>query len=89
MDFVVNESGCRQLSVDMLNYLKEIAGLVSEIDSQNGNLQAALGDDYEAIASSVRIITGELNSAYRELNTIIADMNEYMSRVHQARVSLN
>lgn len=89
MDFVVNESGCRQLSTDMLLSLKEIAGLVSEIDSQNGTLKAALGDDYDAIARTVRIMSAELNNAYQELNTIINDMGEYMARVHQARVSLN
>lgn len=89
MEFVVNESGCRQLSADMLLSLKEIAGLVAEIDSQNGTLKAALGDDYDAIAATVRIMTSELNSAYQELNTIISDMGEYMARVHEARVSLN
>ncbi len=89
MEFVVNESGCRALSADMLSNLKEIAGLVSEIDSQNGTLKAALGDDYDAIARTVRIMTSELNSAYQELNTIINDMGEYMARVHEARVSLN
>lgn len=89
MEFVVNESGCRALSTDMLSNLKEIAGLVSEIDSQNGTLKAALGDDYDAIARTVRIMAGELNSAYQELNTIINDMSEYMARVHEARVSLN
>lgn len=89
MEFVVNESGCRQLSVDMLTNLKDIAGLVAEIDSQNGTLKAALGDDYDAIARTVRVMTSELNSAYQELNTIIKDMGEYMAQVHQARVSLN
>lgn len=89
MEFVVNENGCRQLSADMLTSLKEIAGLVAEIDSQNGNLKAALGDDYDAIARTVRIMSGELNNAYQELNTIINDMGEYMAQVHQARVSLN
>lgn len=89
MDFIVNESGCRQLSADMLTNLKDIAGLVAEIDSQNGTLKAALGDDYDAIARTVRIMTSELNSAYQELNTIIKDMGEYMAQVHQARVSLN
>ena len=89
MEFVVNESGCRALSTDMLSNLKEIAGLVSEIDSQNGTLKAALGDDYDAIARIVRTMTSELNSAYQELNTIINDMSEYMARVHEARVSLN
>lgn len=89
MEFVVNESGCRQLSADMLTNLKDIAGLVAEIDSQNGTLKAALGDDYDAIARTVRVMTSELNSAYQELNTIIKDMGEYMAHVHQARVSLN
>lgn len=89
MEFVVNESGCRQLSEDMLSNLKEIAGLVAEIDNQNGNLKAALGDDYDAIARTVHIMSGELNNAYQELNTIINDMGEYMAQVHQARVSLN
>lgn len=50
MEFIVNESGCRQLSADMLTNMREIAMLVSEIDSQNGTLKAALGDDYDAIA---------------------------------------
>ena len=89
MEFVVNESGCRQLSADMLTNLKDIAGLVAEMDSQNGTLKAALGDDYDAIARTVRVMTSELNSAYQELNTIIKDMGEYMAQVHQARVSLN
>lgn len=89
MEFVVNESGCRQLSADMLTNLKDIAGLVAEIDNQNGTLKAALGDDYDAIARTVRVMTSELNSAYQELNTIIKDMGEYMAQVHQARVSLN
>ena len=85
MEFVIDESGCRRLRADMLAYLKDIAGLVAEIDSQNGTLKAALGDDYEAIASMVRVIASELNSASLELNTIIDDMGEYMARVHQAR----
>jgi hypothetical protein len=89
MEFIVNESGCRQLSADMLTNMREIAMLVSEIDSQNGTLRAALGDDYDAIARSVRIMTSELQNAHSELNVIINDMNEYMSRVHQARVSLD
>lgn len=89
MEFVVNESGCRQLSMDMLSNMKEIATLISEIDSQNGTLKAALGDDYDAIARSVRYMTSELQNAHSELNVIINDMNEYMARVHQARVSLN
>lgn len=89
MEFVVNESGCRKLSADMLTNMRSIATLISEIDAQNGTLKAALGDDYEAIARSVRTMTSELTNAHSELNVIINDMNDYMSRVHQARVSLN
>lgn len=89
MEFVVNEAGCRQLSTDMLTNMKTIAGLISEIEGQNGNLRAALGDDYDAIANSIRNMIAELGNAYSELNVIINDMNEYMSRVQQARVSLN
>lgn len=89
MEFIVNESGCRQLSTDMLTNMREIASLVSKIDAQNGTLKAALGDDYDAIARSVRIMASELQNAHSELNVIINDMNEYMSRVHQARVSLD
>lgn len=89
MEFVVNERGCRQLSADMLLSLKEIAGLVTKIDSQNGTLKAALGDDYDTIARTVRIMTAELSGAYQELNTIINDMSEYMARIHEARVSLD
>lgn len=89
MQFTVNEQGCRQLGIDMLSHMRSIAQLVAEIDGQNGTLRAALGEDYEAIARTVRVMTAELGSAQQELNTIIADMNEYMSRVQQARVSLN
>lgn len=89
MEFIVDESRCRQLSKDMLLNLKEIAGLISEIDDRNGTLKAALGEDYGAIARIVSIISGELNNAQQELNTIIKDMGEYMKLVQQVRVSLN
>ena len=69
--------------------MRDVAAIISEIDSQNGTLKAALGDDYEAIARSVRAMTAELQNAHSELNVIINDMNEYMARVHQARVSLD
>ena len=88
MDFIVNEQGCRQLKMDMLTNMRQIASIVSEIDGKNSTLQAALGEDYEAIARTVRVMTAELGSAQQELNIIIQDMDEYMSRVHQARVSL-
>ena len=89
MEFVVNESGCRQLSEDMLSNMHEIAVLISDIESQNGTLKAALGDDYDAIARSIRYMISELSNAQSELNVIINDMTDYLSRVHQARVSLD
>lgn len=88
MEFVVNEAGCKRLSEDMLSNMREIASIIAEIDAQNGTLRAALGDDYDAIAKSVRTMTSELSNAQAELNVIINDMNEYMSYVHQAKVSL-
>jgi|GEM_PF-4944402 len=88
MEFVVNEAGCKRLSEDMLSNMRGIASIIAEIDAQNGTLRAALGDDYDAIAKSVRTMTSELSNAQAELNVIINDMNEYMSYVHQAKVSL-
>lgn len=89
MEFIVNEAGCRQLREDMLTNMRTIAGLISEIEGQNGNLKAALGDDYDAIAKSIKAMTAELGNALSELNVIEKDMKEYMSRVGQARVALN
>ena len=89
MEFTVNEQGCRQLSADMLTQMRSIAMLVSEIDGQTGTLQSALGEDSEAIDRTVRVMTAELSAAQQELNIIINDMGEYMSRVQQARVALN
>lgn len=89
MEFIVNESGCRQLKMDMLTNMRQIASIISEIEGQNSTLQAALGEDYEAIARTVRVMTAELGNAQKELDIIIRDMDEYMARVHQARVSLN
>ena len=89
MEFIVNEQGCLSLSQDMLTTVKNIAALISAFEDKDGMLRAALGADYDAIAKSVKIMSSELDAAYGELNTIIADMQEYMSRVHQVRVSLN
>lgn len=88
MEFVVNEQGCRALSRDMLTHMRSIAQRISEIEGQNSTLQRAQGEDYEAIAKTVRVMTAELGSAQQELNAIIDNMNEYMARVQQARVSL-
>ena len=89
MDFTVNEQGCRNLSADMLTHLRQILTLISEIDSRNSTLRGALGEDYEAIAKTVRVMTAELDSAYQELQTIISQMEEYMRNVRQVRVFLN
>ena len=89
MQFDVNEQGVRGLSQEMLGQMRQIAVLISEIEGQNNTLRAALGEDYQAINSSVQVMKGELGSALTELNTIISMMQEYMARVGQARVSLN
>lgn len=87
-EFAVDERGCREMSTDMLKELKDIVGLVDEIDSQDGTLRAALGEDYESIAKSVRIMKGALVDAQAELNVIIRAMNEYMAQVQQVRITL-
>ena len=89
MEFTVNEQGCRALSKDMLGHLRQILLLIAEIDSRNGTLRGALGEDYEAIAGTVRVMSAELDAAHRELQTIITLMEEYMDRVHQVRIALN
>lgn len=89
MDFIVNESGCKRLCADMLTNLKEISGLINEFQDHDGTLKAALGDDYDAIAKTVRVMNSELSSAYQELTTIINDMNEYVERVQNVRKGLN
>ena len=89
MEFTVNEQGCRRLSADMLTYLRRILALISEIENQNGTLRGALGEDYDAIARTVRVMASELESAYQELLTISSQMEEYLDRVQQARVTLN
>lgn len=89
MEFIVNESGCKKLCTDMLTNLKDIAGLINEFQDHDGTLKAALGDDYDAIAKTIRVMNSELSSAYQELNTIISDMNEYVDRVQNVRKGLN
>lgn len=89
MEFIVDEAGCRQLSADMLHNLKQIARIIAEIDSQSSLLHAALGEDVDAIARSVRVMGSELENADRELGTIITDMQEYMAQVQQAKVALH
>lgn len=73
----------------MLTNLKEISGLINEFQDHDGTLKAALGDDYDAIAKTVRVMNSELSSAYRELTSIINDMNEYVERVQNVRKGLN
>ena len=89
MDFVVNEHECKNLCTEMLINLREIAGLINEFQDHDGTLKAALGDDYDAIAKTVRVMSSELGNAYQELNTIINDMKEYVERVINVRKGLN
>jgi len=88
-EYKIDENGCKGLSEAMLVQLREIAGVISEIQNQEGTLRAALGDDYDAIAKKIRVMSGELDGAYKELDTIIKDMKEYITRVGQARVALD
>ena len=89
MEFTMNEQGCHAFCNDAQDIMKRIAALVSDIDSQNNTLKAALGNDYEGIAKNVGMIASELGSAQLELNTILQNMTDYLSRVGQTRYTLN
>lgn len=89
MEFIMNEQGCQSFCEDAQDIMKRIAVLVSDIESQNNTLKAALGDDYEGIAKNVKMITSELGNAQLELNAILQNMTDYISKVGQTRYILN
>ena len=89
MEFSVNEQGCQNLSEEMFNGLNEIGNIISELESMEGTLRSALGDDYESIGQSTNRMKSELGDALREFKIILKDMKEYMSRVHLIRVVMN
>lgn len=88
MEFIVNEQGCRNLSTDLLGDMKRLAIVLSNYCSEDGNLKAALGDDYAAFNKTITTLKSELESAQKELDIIISSMNEYMSIIHEARVTI-
>lgn len=89
MQFTVNETSCGQMCQDMQNNMRRIVTLVQEIDSSNNQLRAALGnEDYASIARTTRAMSAALTSAQSELNTIITDMTDYLSRVKIAHITL-
>ena len=87
-EFVVNESGSRQLCENINNNLNAITSIISEIDSNDGNLRAALGEDYDSVAKAISMMKAELGNAYSELMVILNCMNDYLERVKQAHESL-
>lgn len=82
MDFNVNKEGCRKVNEDMLKNLRDLMSIMGEYDAYEPTLRAALGDHYQAVDRTVRVIKEELNSAYQELMTITNDMGEYIERVN-------
>jgi len=89
MEFYVNEAGCSSLADSLQSDMNKIAGLINEIEQQNSTLQSALGEDADTISASVRKMTGALQSAQQQISSIRANMSDYMSRVHQAKVVLH
>lgn len=85
MEFKVNEQACKNLITEMYNNLKGIQSLVNELESKDAVLRAALGEDYGAIAKSIRAMSGELMNAYQEFNTIIDNTTEYVARVQKIK----
>lgn len=86
MEFIVNEQGCQVLSQEMYNGLDQISNLISELESMDGTLRNALGDDYESIGKNINEMKSEFENALREFRVIVEEMNEYMNKVHQIRV---
>lgn len=83
-EFIVNESGCSQLCDSIDVNIKSIAGIILDIESNDGNLRAALGDDYDGVAKAVAMMKAELKNAHSELIVILSCMDNYLERIHQA-----
>lgn len=88
MEFIVNEQGCKNLINEMYSGMRDLSNLISELESMDGTLKAALGEDYDSIGRSVSVMKSEFADALREFRQVVTDMNEYMSRVHQVRVAM-
>ena len=86
MEFIVNEQGCQVLSQEMYNGLDQISNLISELESMDGTLRNALGDDYESIGKNINEMKSKFENALREFRVIVEEMNEYMNKVHQIKV---
>lgn len=89
MDFTVNEQGCAALIDNMRNYMTQIRAIIDGIDSHEAMLREALGNDSQAVAATVRTMRSELENAQRELDTITADMVEYVARVNVIKDTLS
>lgn len=89
MEFIVDETGCRNLAENMRQHLAAIRARVDAIAQQDRTLHAALGSDYEAIGRTARTMSEELEAAQRNMDITIRNMEEYISRVGQIRISLN
>ena len=63
MEFIVNEQGCQVLSQEMYNGLDQISNLISELESMDGTLRNALGDDYESIGKNINEMKSEFENA--------------------------
>ena len=70
--------------VKILMQIKSIAGIILDIESNDGNLRAALGDDYDGVAKAVAMMKVELENAHSELMVILSCMNDYLERINQA-----
>lgn len=88
MDFVVNEQGCNDLIESMNSCMSKIKKIIDDIDSKNTTLKEALGDDAQAVSSSVRTMRAELENAEKDLSNITTSMKEYVSRVGTIKKTL-
>lgn len=89
MEYIINESGCNSLCQTMENQTAQIEALISEIEAKEPLLKAALGEDYETIAKTIRVMKEQVDSAKGELGVIISSTKDYLQRVQQVRIALD
>lgn len=88
-DFTVDEKGCDTLMQNLENNIRQIALIDNDLADSLPTLRRALGDDYEGLKNSIKIITDQLGEAIQQLSIVRSCTSEYMARVKQIRVTLN
>ena len=89
MEFKVRMPQCRQLNENLLKNLEIIAETVAETERNQQVIRQALGENADAILSSVGKIHSLLESTLESLTGIQKYTTEYIERVGVVTVVLN